>query len=168
MVVHIVYAYEQSSTCIEWNCYDQMHLCSWKNKFLNIKVPFGFNTSLKLRWHLLWRHALCICLQYLFPLPGCAQTHRLCKAAEPHSWPGLCYCTWINIINKQHVVQVFMGEKLLQYNRPGRALHWNKHKSILTHFLAAREKMTKLFFSHWLLLTQILLPRTQTALVAFL
>lgn len=67
-------------------------------------------------------------------------------ATEPDSWPELGYCTLMNIINKQQVVQVFMGEKLLQSNQPGGVLCWNKHKSILTHFLAAWKKTHKVVF----------------------
>lgn len=81
-------------------------------------------------------------------------------ATEPDSWPERWYCTLMNIINKQQGVQVFMGEKLLQSNQPGGALCWNKYKSILTHFLAARKNPTKLFSFHWLFLTEILPSRT--------
>lgn len=124
---------------------------SWKNKFLSIQVSIHIS-----------RYTSCICLQYLFPPPGSAQPVCRCclcktyRAAEPDPWPELWYCTSANIINKQQVAQ---GEKLLQSNRPGGVLRWNKHKLIRTHFSCTGRK-DKLFAFHWPFLTQNLLSRT--------
>lgn len=160
--------------CLQWylwggNSSYQRHWYSWQRQFLNIKVLLRFNTSLKLWWHC-YQDMLqvFVCSTSTLPLGlstlcQCSQTKACCHWGQflDRSWSY----TLMNITNKQQMVWVLKGKKLLQFDWPGGVLHWNKHRSIPTHFWLCGKKRQSCFLSldcfshksfHWGLKTTLI------------
>lgn len=148
-VLHTACAYEQSGACGRETALIRARY-SRQRQFLNIKVLLRFNTSLQLWWHC-YQDMLqvFVCSTSSLPL-GLSTLCQCCQARASCHWGQFLGRSWsytlMNIINEQKMVHVLKGKKLLPLDWPGGVLHWNKDRSIPTHFWLHGKKDKVVFF----------------------